>query len=220
MKIRRVLIFLNGDLPDPDAARYLCEVDDHLVAVDGGLKHVRALGLVPHLLIGDLDSVSPEDLVDMRSRGVEIRKYPAEKDETDFELALQYALNLDPDEILVVAGLGGRLDQTIGNIFLLADVRLNQKKIRLDDGRVEALLVHDEATITGRVGDIVSLLPLFGPVENVLTWGLRYPLRSETLYPDRTRGISNVMIAETAGFSISKGIILCIHSRRTLSNRE
>ena len=62
--------------------------DDWLIAADGGLNVMKSIGLLPHLLIGDLDSVSLSDVGELQAAGVEIRQYPVEKDETDLELAL------------------------------------------------------------------------------------------------------------------------------------
>ena len=77
------------------------------------------LGLQPHMLIGDLDSVTLEDVHRLETAGCAVIKFPAEKDETDFELALDWAVRQDLHEIVVVGALGGRLDQTLANLFLL-----------------------------------------------------------------------------------------------------
>ncbi len=208
----RTVVFANGELPDLEHARALLRPDDFLIAADGGLRHIKSLGLRPHLLIGDLDSVLPEDLLLLQSEGVEIRRHPVEKDETDLELALTAAAE-KADDILVVAGLGGRLDHTLGNLYLLLAPRLAGLEIRLDDGIEEAFWIRCAADLTGQPGDRVSLLPLLGPVEGVVTTRLRYPLKAETLYPEHTRGISNEMITRSARVSVAAGVLLCIHTR-------
>lgn len=213
-----IFLFANGDLPAPEAIRALIGEDDTLIAVDGGLKYLTALGLVPDLVIGDLDSADPDKLSRLEKQGVEIRRFPAQKDETDLELALNAALKLNPASIRVIAALGGRLDQTLANIFLLSKTKFLETDIRLIDGAQEVFLIRDDAEIKGQPGQRVSLLPLLGAVEGVRSTGLQYPLNAETLYPDQTRGISNVMNAETAAIRITHGLLLCIHETTPQTN--
>ena len=211
---KRTVIFVNGRLRSPKRLAALLRPDDWLVAVDGGLRHLRCLGLAPRLLIGDLDSVTEDEVRWAAENGAEVRRYPREKDETDLELALAAGLQTGSREILLAAALGGRLDQTLGNLGLLLRPELDGLDVRLEDGREEVFLIRGRAEIQGRAGDIVSLLPWNGQAEGVATLALRYPLRGETLYPDRTRGISNEMQGDTAQVSLRAGILLCIHTRK------
>jgi thiamine pyrophosphokinase len=210
----RAVIFANGELERPDAAAALMRPDDFILAADGGLQHVRSLGLKPHLLVGDLDSVTQEDLDWLDAQGVEVLKFPVDKDFTDLELAMQTAQERGFKEIMLVAALGGRMDQTQANIALLNQPDFEECNVYLDDGLVEIRLIKKDLTITGKQGDLVSLLPQCGPVAGVITQRLKYPLRSETLTPGGTRGISNVMLAESAEVSLEKGGLLCIHTRQ------
>ncbi|HEX5944287.1 MAG TPA: thiamine diphosphokinase, partial [Anaerolineales bacterium] len=115
--------------------------------------------------------------------------------------------------IIIIAGLGGRLDQTLANITLLTDIRLSNIDIRLDDGVEESFLCRDQVQVSGRTGDIVSLIPWGGAVSEVQTTNLKWPLHRETLYPDRTRGISNEMLGESATISMGSGLLLIVHRR-------
>lgn len=209
----RAWIFANGDLPDPSALRALIAPGDRLIAADGGLRHLRRLGLTPHVLVGDLDSVDPADLPALRTAGVQVERFPREKDETDLELAVFSALRAGCRWLRIAAALGGRLDQTLGNLFLLALPALAEVDARLEDGREEVFLIRGRAEIHGRAGDIVSLLALGGEARGVTTTALRYPLRGETLYLERTRGISNVMLGDTAAVELEGGSLICIHTR-------
>jgi len=208
----RAIIFANGHLPDLEPARHLIRGDDFLIAADGGMRHILALGLLPSIVIGDLDSLTPDDRQRLEGgSGVEIRQYPRDKNETDLELALRAALDAGYCSLLVLAALGGRLDQTIANLSLLTAPRLSTLDVRLDDGVEEAFFVRDRAAISGKPGDTVSLLPWGSPAQGVTTEGLRWPLRGETLYSDKTRGISNELLAETATISLKSGLLLVIH---------
>ncbi len=211
MHKRRAIIFANGELVDPAEARSLIEPGDFLVAADGGARRLAALGLTPVLVVGDLDSLSADEVLALREVGSEILKFPAEKDETDLELALLETVRRGYGQIFIAAALGGRLDQTLANVFLLALPELAGVDARLHDGREEAFLIREVGVIHGQAGEIVSLLPLFGPAESIRTTGLRYPLRGETLLPERSRGISNEMLGEQAEVRLEKGVLLCIH---------
>jgi len=210
-KPSRIVLFVNGDLPAPEEIRALLRDTDLLVAVDGGLKHLENLGLTPNLVIGDLDSADPGSIQQLRAQGVDIRTFPTDKNETDLQLALDAALAMAPDTVWVVAALGGRLDQTLGNIFLLTRPDLADVDIRLVDGESEVFLIRTSATLHGQSGQRVSLLPLNGAVTGVRTDGLKYPLENETLFPEQTRGVSNHMNTTTASISIQDGLLLCIH---------
>ena len=216
----RVILFVNGELPEPQALRAQINDDDLLIAVDGGLAHLEHLGLTPHLVIGDLDSADPELIAKYRALGVETRTFPADKNETDLEIALDAAIVLAPAKIRIAAALGGRVDQTLANIFLLTRDDLAEYDIRLIDGQTEVFLIRDSATISGRAGERVSLLPINGPATGIHTTGLHYPLNNETLYPERTRGVSNRMSAPTATIAIQSGLLLCIHETTTVQERH
>ncbi len=211
--LQRIIIFANGELPDLTKARHLLHADDTVICADGGTRHALALDVKPDLIIGDLDSADGDALQKLEKEGVSIASYPRDKNETDLELAINRAIELEPVQIVIVAALGGRLDQTIANITLLADPRLSPVDVRLDDGVEEILLCRRQASVQGRSGDLVSLIPWQGAVSGIQTSGLKWPLHKETLYPDKTRGVSNEMTDETASVSIESGLLLVIHRR-------
>ncbi|MEJ5203507.1 MAG: thiamine diphosphokinase [Anaerolineales bacterium] len=212
---KRAVIFLNGKIPDFSAAMKVVKPADWLVAVDGGLKNMQRLGLQPDVVIGDMDSLSPEEFLKLASNGVRLIRYPSEKDETDFELALHLAVEKEGYQTIRVLGaFGGRLDQTLANIALLALPFLENCDVRLDDGYEEAFVIRARTVIEGKPGDTLSLIPMFGAVHGVVTHGLKYPLRGESLWPERTRGISNVMLNHRASVQIEQGLLLCVHIRQ------
>jgi thiamine pyrophosphokinase len=213
VSLQRILIFANGELPDLDRARSILQEKDYILCADGGTRHALALGLQPDLVIGDLDSAKPEQLEELKRAHVPIESFSHDKNETDLELAINRAIELNPKQIVIVGALGGRLDQTLANITLLSDMRLSKLDIRLDDGVEEILLCRERVEVHGRGGDIVSLLPWQGVVTGVQTDHLKWPLRQETLYPDKTRGVSNEMLAESASVAIDDGLLLVVHRR-------
>mgnify|MGYP003536127094 FL=1 len=174
--MQRIIIFANGDLPDLNKARDLLFVDDFIICADGGTRHALDLDLTPNLVIGDMDSIQNDQWQKLQALGVPVELFPRDKNETDLELAINRAIELEPREIVIVAALGGRLDQTIGNIALLTDLQLATFNVRLDDGGEEIFFCRDQVQVHGRSGDIVSLIPWGNPVRGVQTQGLKWIL--------------------------------------------
>ena len=213
---QRIWIFANGSLPQPQRLRAYLRPGDGLIAADGGQRYLAQLGLQAERVIGDLDSLSPAEVTALQAAGVILERYPVDKDETDLELALNRALELGGPavEIRIAGALGGRLDQTLGNLYLLSRPDLVGVDVRLEDGSEEVFLIRSSARICGEVGDGLSLLPLAAPAFGITTTGLKYPLRGETLYPDHTRGISNVLNAPQAEVRLESGVLICIHTHQ------
>ena len=206
---KRIIIFANGELPNKEKARALLREDDFIIAADGGTRHAIELGRTPNIIIGDLDSL-PVNL-EPSTLNIELMQFPADKNETDLELAIQHALTLNPQEIIIIGALGGRLDQTLGNIALISNLQPATCNLKLNDGLEEVFFCHDHAEVNGAAGDIVSLIPWQGEVTGILTHGLKWVLQNETLYPHKTRGISNEMTGDTATIKIKSGLLLVVH---------
>jgi thiamine pyrophosphokinase len=186
--------------------------DDIVIAVDGGLRHCLELKLRPHTLIGDMDSLSPEEIDAVTRSGIPISRYPARKDHTDLELALHTARSLDANDIVLLGALGARWDMTIANIMLLAAPELVGCRVRILEGMQEISLIQGGEThrFEGNAGDLLSLIPLCTAVQNVCVTGLEYPLNGETLHFSATRGISNVFCDHTATVFLEEGLLLCV----------
>jgi thiamine pyrophosphokinase len=213
----RAVIFVNGRIPSLDQVRELIRPNDHIITADGGTRHALALGLLPSLVIGDLDSLNPDDRLILEATRTDFRVYPRSKDETDFELVLTHSVSSGYKEILVIGALGNRLDQTLGNLALLTDPSLAGLNVRLDDGTEEAWFVRTETRVEGHQGDVVSLIPWGGEVGGITTTGLRWKLNRETLQPSKTRGLSNELLGESASISLESGLLLVVHSHHLQS---
>ncbi len=209
-RIMRAVIFANGLFPDPAAQRRLLRPGDLVVAADGGAAHARAAGVTPHVVVGDLDSLEPDLRVELEKAGARFVSHPAAKDETDLELALLYAVERGVQEILILGALGGRLDQMLANLLLLALPALAGADVRIVEGGQTAFLIRDQAVVTGRPGDTVSLIPLGGDAVGVTTDGLQWPLDDEALRFGPARGISNVLLGRRARVRVREGILLCV----------
>jgi thiamine pyrophosphokinase len=209
-----VLIFANGDLVTEAWLRPYLQQATVIIAANGGLAHIHKLGLSPDWLVGDMDSLTAEQKTAVAH--VKKETYPTDKDETDLELALLYAIEQYPGvQVGVVAAFGGRIDQTVANLLLLTHPRLqNQPIVLLSPHQRSWLLTPSSspASIEGAVGDLVSLLPLGGDALVAYTDGLHWPLVEERLAFGPARGVSNKMTAATATVALTSGQLLIVHT--------
>jgi len=210
----RAVVFANGVIREIHLVKQLITEKDYIVSADGGLRYIRSLNLIPKLVVGDLDSVSCDDIQFLNDNNIEILKFPADKDQTDLEIALRELAKRDYKDILVIGALGGRTDQTLANLVLISSISYDDIRIEFDDGREHIILIRNRLLLSGKKGDTVSLLPLCSSAKGITTKGLRYSLTDEQLLPDQTRGISNVMMGEFAEINITSGTVLCIHTRK------
>lgn len=207
--VLHALIFANGELQLPAAGAPPAEA---ILAVDGGLAHCAALGLTPQALIGDLDSVDPAQQAAYAAQGVDVQAFPPRKDETDFELALAYALQIGAETISVLAGLGRRWDHSLANLLLAASPRFAAARITFLHGEQRLFAFRGSARLDTPIGSRVSLIPLGRDAYGVSTTGLEYPLTEEDLPFGSTRGVSNVAVAAHASVRVKRGVLLCILS--------
>jgi thiamine pyrophosphokinase len=201
------------------------EPDALVVAADGGARHAPSLGLVIDQWVGDGDSLGDEGIAALVAAGVPVERSRPDKDESDMELGVLAAIGLGATRLTMLGALGGpRLDHALANLGLLAMPELAGLDVRLvaTDARVRLLAAPDAAgavvtaVLAGRVGDLVSLLPVGADVSGVTTHGLTYPLHDEPLLAGRTRGLSNVRAAEEASVAVRDGRLLVVETPATL----
>jgi len=212
---KRIVIFANGELADLDRIRLLLRDTDYIICADGGSRHAFQLNIRPDLVIGDMDSVDADLLQIIKNLNVPIQMHPRDKNETDLELALTKAIEHKPLEIVVLAALGGRIDQTLANIALLAEPQLSTTRVKIDNGTEEIFICRDQLEISGRSGDIISLIPWGSDTLVAQTENLKWKLNNEILYMNKTRGVSNELTGSVAKIKISKGLILVVHTRKS-----
>ena len=217
----RIVIFANGILNHPEMLHARLRPTDRIFCADGGTRHALTLGLNPDMIIGDLDSLPPETVLQMEAKGVTIQRHPVDKDFTDLELTLELAVTEKPDEILLVTALGGRLDQLLGNLLLLTRREYAPVQIILADGPQWATLLrsHQSVTITGQPGDTLSLIPLTSTVQGVKIMGVKWPLSGATLSLGSTLTISNTLIEPHATVKIGEGMVLLVHFDKTFEEK-
>ena len=181
-----------------------------VVAADGGLQRAHELGLAVDVVVGDLDSVTPDALAAAEAAGVRVVRHPPAKDATDLELALDESVALGARRVLLVASSVGRLDHLLGSLLLLGSARYAALELDALVGDALVHVVRRERTLSGAPGELVSLLAVGSPALGVVTDGLEYPLRSETLEPGSSRGLSNVFTGAEARIGLADGVLLAI----------
>ncbi|MDR3155294.1 MAG: thiamine diphosphokinase [Deltaproteobacteria bacterium] len=215
----RIYVFLNGVFRPPCNFPKTTGMDELIIATDGGVSHLAALGWKADVVLGDFDSAPEELLESCRSdRSVSLFRFPREKDKTDFELALEYAVDyLEPYGVIELLGaFGGRWDMTFSNLFLPASIALKDaagKKPRFlfRDGAtlVYVLAGPDKLTIPFETaGSTVSLVPLSQGVRGVtLKGGFKYPLKNGSLDFGITLGMSNEFYGRGGLLTVKRGIL-------------
>ena len=185
-----------------------------VVAVDGGADTADRLGLRPDLAVGDFDSIAPGGLERLRAAGIPVEVVSEAKDESDTELAIRAALSRGADALTIVGGLGGRPDHLIANVALLALDALGERSVELldDRSRISLLRGPGRRELRGRVGDLVSLLPLGRGVDGVSTAGLAWPLADEALPVGPARGLSNVRVEPVASVALHSGLLVVVET--------
>ncbi|WP_083270943.1 thiamine diphosphokinase [Bacillus marinisedimentorum] len=185
---------------------------------DRGVYHLLKAGIVPEQAFGDFDSLADEELEWVRSKlePMQIKIYPKEKDKTDLELAVEWALaEPETDAVHIIGATGGRLDHTMSNIqLLLKGVEANIPIILSDAfNRLELLIPGSYETARKPGYDYISFLPFTEKVEGLTLNGFKYPLKNETIRWGATLTVSNELAAENGTFSFKTGILLVIKSK-------
>lgn len=204
-----VLVVAGGARPDPLVISALPNID-FCIAADGGADYAVGLGMEVGALVGDMDSVSPDCLAALRAAGTEIQEHPAAKEKTDLELAMQRAMDEEPELVLVIGIAGGRLDHALANVAVLASEDFKAAPVEGLIGSARVTVIRGERELSGALGETVSLLPVNGIANGVTTKGLQYPLADEPLHAGSARGVSNRFVATTATVTVRDGVLLSV----------
>lgn len=199
------LIVGNGEVSEK--IKPLLPKNAYVICADGGFRHMDKLGLIPDIVIGDMDSVK----ADLHNEKTIV--YPVRKNFTDSEIAVNHAIDNGFLELVLVGFTGTRMDHTLTNVFLLKSISERGVKARIIDEHNIIRYAEKENMLCGKKGDIVSIIPIGGDVSGITTEGLDYPLFSETLEFGKGRGVSNVMTGDECKITINNGSALIIQSK-------
>jgi thiamine pyrophosphokinase len=213
----KAVIIANGNIKNFQKFSKIITRTDLIICADGGASHLKKMKILPHVIIGDFDSINSQDKPYFENNNIKFIKHHVDKDATDTELAAIYAIEQNACDITFIGATGSRLDHTISNIFLLkkiADQPAYKKiKCRIIDDNNEISLVTDKITLNKTKNSFVSIIPLTGKVEGVTTSGLKYPLTNAKIEFGTSLGISNRFTDEKATISLEKGILIVTKSR-------
>jgi len=183
---------------------------DLVISADGGADHTLRLGLTPHLVIGDMDSINLQTKISLQKKGVKFIQQPAHKDYTDTYLAVKEAVRAGAGQTIILGATGGRIDHSLANIMLLADPLLQEIDIRIITEKQEIFTVFKKATLEGNRGMEISLFSLTPYTVVNHTKGLKYRLKNERLLFSPVRGVSNEFTGPCAQIEIGEGKLLIV----------
>jgi thiamine pyrophosphokinase len=208
----RAAIFLNGS---PDSASLLRSVAwraDLVVAADGGARYALEAGVVPDLIVGDMDSLGEDLTLEAERLGASLERHPARKDKMDGQLAVLAARERGATAADLLCAVGRRL----GALFAVPHILLAAERIGLRSTVVadqERMFVVEAGsrTMEGDPRDSVSIFPLSGIATAVTLEGMEYPLGNASLEPGDTLGFHNELIGREATVSVGRGAVLVVH---------
>lgn len=185
------------------------------IGIDYGAVKLIEHGIIPIAAFGDFDSISAQQRESLVQH-IDVDVLPSEKDETDLEIGLNYALELEYNRVLIHGATGGRLDHFLGNLQLLVNediLRSSSEFIIVDDNNVIQVLTAGTHIIQQIDGmHYVSFIPVNDHVIMSIE-DLKYPLDRTPLLLGATRTISNEFISERAQVTVENGMVYMIQSR-------
>lgn len=206
-----VVIFTGGALQHGLAVTKSLSQFDKVIAADSGAASAVSLKITPDVVIGDFDSIDENTVVFLKKRNTEFIRFPKEKDATDTELAIDFAVKNGATKITVLGGAAGdRIDHVLANVFLPMQYSVPIFFVDADSVLWFANGPKKEI-IKGRSGDLLSLIPL-SQIEEIKTASLQYPLHNETLFVGRSRGVSNMFTQKEAEIKWKSGQLFIIHT--------
>jgi thiamine pyrophosphokinase len=214
----RVVVALAGPTPDTALLRAAIDGAALMIAADSGALRLAELSLVPDLLIGDFDSLTPAQRAQAEAAGAIVVPHPDPEQITDGAAAMGLAVERGASEIVVLGVHGGaRMDLSLGNLLALFDPTLGDMPIVAIDGWNEGVPLRSKGRNTVRFngdrGDYVSLLPISERVR-VSSEGLRWALTDTLLERGASQALSNELTGRRGGFDLQAGIAFATHTMR------
>lgn len=206
------LIISGGDAPGNELIQNRAAHARTIIAADKGAEYCLKAGVIPDIVVGDMDSIAPAYLEKLHRHDVSVVEYSTHKDQTDTCLALDAAVRGGADRVEMLAACGDRFDHSLANVHLLyhALARGIQAVILSSSQRI--FLVDSECTITGSKGSTLSVLPLTMSAAGIYLSGFQYELAGAAMEIGNPYGISNVITSDEAGIRVDEGILTVIIS--------
>lgn len=209
----KIAILTNGAIRSYAFYKNMLKDYDMLICADGGLNHAYKMDIIPQVAMGDFDSTSDQVLDYFASKGTQVVRHPSIKNQTDTEIALDYAIEQGASFVDILAGLGSRFDHSLANVHLLRRALDQKVACSIITENNQVMLMDYQIGLRGDVGDGISLLPLTEFVTGVKTSGLAYPIEDGQFQIGQPYGVSNYMTEPLAQITISEGLLLVIRYR-------
>ncbi len=206
-------ILVNGAIEDIEFYKRELYSCDYVISADGASNALYGMGKVPDVIIGDMDSIEEDAKRFFMEQGVQFKKFPSKKDFTDTELSIDYAKDIGAVEIVLYAGVGSRIDHSLGNMNLLYYMLKRGIQGRLVNEKNEVHITDSKIVLKGSKGDLVSVIPVNGDAVGVTLTGLEYPLADYTIEFGKTIGLSNVMVGDSCSVEVKRGCVFVIKAR-------
>ncbi|MBI5417806.1 thiamine diphosphokinase [Candidatus Poribacteria bacterium] len=211
-KYKRICIIGNGKSEEKQFCLQQIKQCNYVIAVNGGAKNCYKFGILPDLIIGDLDSLPQKIYSFFQKKKIEVIPFPANKDKTDTELAVEKSLLMHPDEINFLCLSGGRIDHELANIFILQRIIKKNIKAKILNKNCNIELINKDTKISGKIGETISFFSLSEKSEGTTLKGFKYNLINGILKRESTLCISNVFTKINAEIKLKKGLILIVHN--------
>ncbi|HGY11080.1 MAG TPA: thiamine diphosphokinase [Desulfobacterales bacterium] len=209
----KCVIIANGDVEYTNDIISIIRDAQLIISADGGARHLRALNILPHVMIGDFDSILPADKLFFKKKKVEMLTFSSKKDHTDSEICVSWAIDNKATDITLLGVTGTRLDHTLANIFLLKELARENIPARIINKNNEIHIITDHIELNGQPKDLLSIIPVTQKVTGITLKGLEYPLVNADIKMGSSIGISNTFKGTLATISIKKGILIVIKSK-------
>jgi thiamine pyrophosphokinase len=184
--------------------------------VDRGVYTLLKANIKPDIAFGDFDSVTVEEFTEIETKVDKLKLYKPEKDESDLELALNWAVEQNPETIRIFGATGGRIDHLLANVQLLVNPLLQGKSILilLIDRQNIIYIKGSGSYKIEKMSDkkYISFVPVSFNIKDLTLQGFKYPLNNRHISIGSTLCISNELISDYGTFSFSEGILLVIRS--------
>ena len=202
----RFAILLSGDLMvTPRLHRQIAGA--RVIAADSGMKHARALGVMPELWVGDFDSSGSELLLDYAH--VPRQTHPADKDATDGEIAVNEAIRLGATEFVLIGGLGGQSDHGTAHLGLALHLAQSGRRCFISNGDEEAHpLIAGSYDFDFGAQSRLSIVP-WSDIKGLNLMGVKWPLKDKALTLGSSFTMSNVALGPVK-LSFTSGIAIAI----------
>jgi thiamine pyrophosphokinase len=208
----RAAIFLNGSSDSVGLIRRVAGRAELVVAADGGARYALEAGVVPDLVVGDMDSLGEDLALEVERRGASLERHPARKDKMDGQLAVLAARERGATAADLLCAVGGRLGALIAvpHILLAAERIGLRSTVVADQGRM-FVIEAGSRMVQGDPQDSISIFPLSGLATGVTLEGMEYPLENASLESGDTLGFHNELIGRRASVSVEEGALLVVH---------